>query len=170
MKRLLFVSLLFSAALVSGVRAALEFSGYLQANDGLRFVVMDLETQEVSRWLKLGDEFRGHKLTRFDPKDEILTLDHAGAVRRLALKTSRIKETKSQTPKGAYRGQPMPYATAKQLIASDPAWQSDVSYGVFRANDGTWALRAMQRVGKELRVRFLPLIAESIPPDVLPQK
>jgi hypothetical protein len=64
------------------------------------------------------------------------------------------------------RGRPLSLAAAKQLVASDAAWKSDVTYRVFQQGDGAWCLLASRRVGNKLQIRILPLIPESIPEDM----
>lgn len=110
--------LLLAAALAPAARAALEFSGYTTARDGLRFIVTDLDTKKTSDWLRPGDTFQEHRIAGFDARTETLTVEHAGATLRLPLKGAR---TTSPTPAPATRP-----ATARQVELS-----IDAAGGIF---------------------------------------
>lgn len=71
--------------------AALEFSAVVSVADGYRFILINAETRAHSGWVSLGATFEGHRLTRFDPQHEILTLEHGAEIRGLPLKDDRPK-------------------------------------------------------------------------------
>jgi hypothetical protein len=82
------------AGLVAGALcdsyAALEFSAYLTAHDQVQVLLTDLDTGSRSRWLTIGDSFRGHVLVTFEKDQEAITLDQAGRSIVLRLKDSRV--------------------------------------------------------------------------------
>ena len=84
---------IFLAALVAGSLedsyAALEFSAYLTSNGEIQFLLTDLDTGTKSRWLTIGDSFRGHVLVTFEKKRDALILDQGGMSIEVRLKGSR---------------------------------------------------------------------------------
>jgi hypothetical protein len=69
--------------------AALEFSAYITAGDQVQVLLTDLDTGIKSRWLTIGDSFRGHVLLTFEKNQDAIVLDQAGRSIVLRLKDSR---------------------------------------------------------------------------------
>src|SRR5688572_26906083 len=70
---------------------AVEFSGYLRSSDRIQFVIMEPLSGETSGWITVGDSFQGHRITGFDAKRKVLTVEHAGKLVELPLKDSKVK-------------------------------------------------------------------------------
>jgi hypothetical protein len=173
MKSILAFALLVT---VSTTSAAPEFHGMLSSKEvGIQFAVAP-EPSLPPRWAKLGDNVGGYILFEFRATDDVLIFKKDGREYTAKLKGSKVQQgddrgqPKVSQKQADYRGEPLAFEAAKELIASAGGWKSDVSYGVFRQKDGTWHLSASRRVGKAMQLRFLPLIPESIPAHMRPQK
>ncbi len=153
-------SLLTSAFLLSAIiaRAQPEFVGVLSSKEsGTQFAVVETPSSPPT-WIKLGDSIGSYIVSEHRIADEVLIFKKDGREFPAKLKESRVQHAD-------YRGEELSVAAAKQLIASDPSWQSDVIYTVFRRKDGGSSLSAAKRDGNGYRVRFLPLTPESVLAD-----
>lgn len=74
-------------------RCALEFSGYLQSPQGLRFVLTDTTAKESSALLQMGQTFAAHTLMEFEPQSEVLTVKRGDTIIRLPLTGPRFDRT-----------------------------------------------------------------------------
>lgn len=79
-------------------RAAVEFNGYIQSNGGHLFVLSDSTQNSVSRWLSLGEQWAGYRISTFDRDSETLTLQKAGEQIRLRLQGATIVASKEVAP------------------------------------------------------------------------
>ena len=77
--------------ILSGLSAAsfgqIEFVGFTNSDEGIRFVLNDTKENRASEWLRLEQSFRGFKLVAYDPQRELLTVEKEGGRFELPLRT-----------------------------------------------------------------------------------
>lgn len=76
----------------SGLRGELEFSAFVVLPKSELFVLRDLEQDQTSGLLNLGQSFRGYTLISFDSKREVITVEKDGNTTEIRLKDSKVKD------------------------------------------------------------------------------
>jgi hypothetical protein len=77
--------------LSSGLRGELEFSAFVVLPKSELFVLRDLEQDQTSGFLKLGQSFRGYTLKAFDQNREVISLEKEGKITDIRLKDSKVR-------------------------------------------------------------------------------
>jgi len=85
-------SMTIALGLTAAADAVPEISGIFSVGDTTRFVLVESETGESSRWVTIGQEFGGYRLVSFDSSTQTLTVERDGSVQVVGLKTAVIKE------------------------------------------------------------------------------
>lgn len=80
------------AALVLPAHAEIEFSGYLKAEDAMKFALGDPAAQKKPEWFTLGGVFDGYTVIGFDAKKETLAVEKAGTTTYLPLKPGVVPQ------------------------------------------------------------------------------
>ena len=80
--------------LSSGLRGQLEFSAFVVLPKSELFVLRDLEQDQTSGFLNLGQSFHGYTLKSFDKNREVVTVQKDGRDLEIRLKVSKIKDGK----------------------------------------------------------------------------
>jgi hypothetical protein len=76
-----------------------EFVGFANSGEGMRFVLKDAKQNISSEWLRLEQSFRGVRLVAYDAQREILTVEKEGSRLELPLRTPRVQSgTRSIQP------------------------------------------------------------------------
>ena len=89
-----FVLFLLVVLFSSGLRGELEFSAFVVLPKSELFVLRDLEQDQSSGFLNLGQSFRGYTLKSFDKNREVITVQKDGRDVEIRLKESKIKDGK----------------------------------------------------------------------------
>jgi hypothetical protein len=95
------IALLLVLVTAGVCRAELEFSGYVEAGKGIRFMVTDAGERKSSGWIVLGQAFQDHVLVGFDAKDEVLTVRKGGKTLALPLKAARVRDAQPEAATAA---------------------------------------------------------------------
>ena len=80
--------------LSSGLRGELEFSAFVVLQKSELFVLRDLEQDQTSGFLNLGQSFHGYTLKSFDKNREVVTVQKDGRDFEIRLKESKVKDGK----------------------------------------------------------------------------
>jgi hypothetical protein len=88
-----FILLLFSTLVAAN--AELEFTGFFTTSKVSFYMLTDLETRVGSGWLQIGQTFGGYTVEAFDREHDVLILQKAGQIVRVALRESKIKDDRS---------------------------------------------------------------------------
>jgi hypothetical protein len=72
----------------SGNSRQIAFHGYVKISNKWLVALRDNESQEIS-WVKVGDEFRNHTVSSFNPRNQRLTLTREGNEITLNLDSGR---------------------------------------------------------------------------------
>lgn len=88
------LGVIIGVGLASSATAAIELSGYFITGEEARFSLQDTTQKESSRWLALGQSFRGYKLTAFDAATETLSITGAEGTQKLRVRPSVTKDAK----------------------------------------------------------------------------
>jgi len=150
MKKILAIIALICGSTAIG--APFEFSGYISTGDKAKMMIMDLADQKSSRWLSIGDSFRGYTLITYDASQEILTLKRESEVLQLRLKDAKIAAAKTKTePEASGAKKQEPHRSTR---AGDTALTIAQEHGLSVAElkklnpDVNWA---RLRVGQKIR-------------------
>jgi hypothetical protein len=97
MKTRAWLFIFLSAA--AGLRAEIEFRGYINSADGVSMFSLIDTQDDTSRWLRQGEIFNGYKVASFDPKTMVLSLERDGKPLTVKFKDARISEALSEKGK-----------------------------------------------------------------------
>lgn len=79
------------ASAAVGVRAEVEFAGYMRTPRGEdRFVLTDLTAKKTSEWVGLGASFGAYRVIGYEAMSETLVVEKEGATSRLRLKRAVV--------------------------------------------------------------------------------
>lgn len=113
-----------AALAVASLRAEIEFSGYVKAEGGTKFILAEPAEKKKSALLALGGVFDGYTVIGFDAKRELLTVEKAGTVTLLPLKrseTQRVVQTEESLLNSPYTVAPRLEDLPLQLFGPDRA-------------------------------------------------
>jgi len=83
----------FLFGLLSIAHASLELSAFASASGDFRFLITKAESKVGSGWLSLGDNFEGHRISRFNADKGVLTLERGDESIRLRLKHDPVEQS-----------------------------------------------------------------------------
>jgi biopolymer transport protein ExbD len=75
-----------------GIRAEIEFSGFVTTAKEDLFSLSDRDTLQSSGWLKIGQSFGDYTVVSFDRKREVITLKQGARVLEVPLRISQVKD------------------------------------------------------------------------------
>jgi hypothetical protein len=90
-----------------------EFVGFADSAEGMRFVLKDSQENKASDWLHLEQSFRGIRLVAYDAQREILTVEKEGSRLELPLRTPQVQ---SGSPSAQASDTPRKYRVGSIVI------------------------------------------------------
>lgn len=76
---------LLALGAIARMQGAVEFSSYVKAEGGMKFILAEPDAKKKSDLLALGGVFEGYTVIGFDAKREVLSVEKAGTVSALPL-------------------------------------------------------------------------------------
>jgi hypothetical protein len=129
------IGFLFAAAVAY---ATPEFVGVLTIGQDSMFAVMDLDLPP--RWLRIGQEFRGHQIVEYRTREDILVLKKNGTTLELRLRDAKVRTQNHEISATDA------YARAIREVQKRETWGANARYDNPQRGPKNWLIPVFHRL------------------------